>query len=190
MNMKKSFPDEKGNKFREFLDKKGFYIVLLLCIAVVAGTAVYVGSRRAIDRTAPEYETGDLAEGDADSLLAEEAIADTGEKLTDLDPDEELVSRPGENETDIGSPASVTREDGDADGSAESSKKDTEPKDKDLGRTIRKNSSQYPQSKASSCLSTAISRSNMQWTGLYIPKRLNSGASIRVSISQPTGVLL
>lgn len=144
MNMKKSFPDEKGNKFREFLDKKGFYIVLLLCIAVVAGTAVYVGSRRAIDRTAPEYETRDLAEGDADSLLAEEAIADTGEKLTDLDPDEELVSRPGENETDIGSPASVTREDGDADGSAESSKKDTEPKDKEPGKDDTKKQQSVP----------------------------------------------
>ena len=54
MNMKKSFPDEKGNKFREFLDKKGFYIVLLLCIAVVAGTAVFVTSRSSFDRK-PDY---------------------------------------------------------------------------------------------------------------------------------------
>ena len=47
MNMKKLFPDEKGSKkgLKEFLDKKGFYIVLLLCIAVVAGTAVYVTTR-------------------------------------------------------------------------------------------------------------------------------------------------
>lgn len=42
--MKKLFP-EKGISRRgllEFLDKKGFYIVLILCIAVVGATAVFV----------------------------------------------------------------------------------------------------------------------------------------------------
>jgi len=40
----KKFPDENGTKkgLKEFLDKRGFYIVLLLCIAVVAGTAVFI----------------------------------------------------------------------------------------------------------------------------------------------------
>ena len=133
MNMKKSFPDEKGNKFREFLDKKGFYIVLLLCIAVVAGTAVYVTSRRSLDKT-PEYENENLAEDDTGDIAAEDAALNTDDKLTDLDPDEELVSRPGENESDIGSPASVTN-DGELSGeSDESSKNDTKPKDEAPGK--------------------------------------------------------
>ncbi len=143
MNMKKSFPDEKGNKFREFLDKKGFYIVLLLCIAVVAGTAVYVTSRRTLDNTPPEYEGENLAE-DTDDLAAEDAAADTGEKLTDLDPDEELVSRPGEKETDIGSPASVTKDGGLSGETDESSKKDTEPKDEAPGKDEQKKQQSAP----------------------------------------------
>ena len=140
MNMKKSFPDEKG---REFLDKKGFYIVLLLCIAVVAGTAVYVTSRRTLDNTPPEYEGENLAE-DTDDLAAEDAAADTGEKLTDLDPDEELVSRPGEKETDIGSPASVTKDGGLSGETDESSKKDTEPKDEAPGKDEQKKQQSAP----------------------------------------------
>jgi murein DD-endopeptidase MepM/ murein hydrolase activator NlpD len=141
VNMKKSFPDKKGNKFREFLDKKGFYIVLLLCIAVVAGTAVYVTSRRSMDKT-PEYESDNLVEGDTDDIASEDAALNTADKLTDLDPDEELVSRPGENETDIGSPASVTK-DGELSGeSEESSKKDTAPKDEEPGKGDSKKQSE------------------------------------------------
>lgn len=121
MNMKKSFPDEKGNKFREFLDKKGFYIVLLLCIAVVAGTAVYVTSRRSLN-TKPEYESENPLEYDADDIAVEDAATNTADKLTDLDPDDMLASRPDEMDTDIGSPASVTK-----DGDTGSTKKDTGP---------------------------------------------------------------
>ena len=70
MNMKKSFPDEKGNKFREFLDKKGFYIVLLLCIAVVAGTWCLVTSTHILDRK-PEYGSENPLEDDTGDLAAE-----------------------------------------------------------------------------------------------------------------------
>ncbi len=65
MNMKKLFPEEKGAKrgIREFLDKKGFYIVLLLCIAVVAGTAVYVTSRNATSDK-PDYDAQNIIPDD------------------------------------------------------------------------------------------------------------------------------
>lgn len=44
MDIKKLFPEKKISKKRilEFLDKRGFYIVLILCIAVVGTTAVFV----------------------------------------------------------------------------------------------------------------------------------------------------
>lgn len=65
VNMKKLFPDEKGARrgIRDFLDKKGFYIVLLLCIAVVAGTAVFVTTRNA---------TSDKLDYDAQNIIPEE----------------------------------------------------------------------------------------------------------------------
>lgn len=42
--MKKLFPENKASRksFLEFLDKRGFYIVLILCIAIVAATAFFV----------------------------------------------------------------------------------------------------------------------------------------------------
>jgi murein DD-endopeptidase MepM/ murein hydrolase activator NlpD len=44
VDMKKLFPEKKFSKkgIMEFLDKKGFYIVLILCIAVVGTVAVFV----------------------------------------------------------------------------------------------------------------------------------------------------
>lgn len=49
MNMKKLFPESKVSKkgLIEFFDKKGFYIVLVLCILIVGATAVYVTTRNA-----------------------------------------------------------------------------------------------------------------------------------------------
>lgn len=44
MNMKKLFPEKKFTRkgVLEFLDRKGFYIVLILCIAIVGATAIFV----------------------------------------------------------------------------------------------------------------------------------------------------
>lgn len=47
VNIKKLFSNDKLNKRKlaEFFDKKGFYIVLTLCVVVVIATAVFVTSR-------------------------------------------------------------------------------------------------------------------------------------------------
>lgn len=44
MNIKKLFPEKKISRkgVMDFLDRKGFYIVLILCIAIVGATAVFV----------------------------------------------------------------------------------------------------------------------------------------------------
>jgi Membrane proteins related to metalloendopeptidases len=75
VNMKKLFPDEKDQKkgIKEFLDRKGFYIVLLLCIAIVGGTAIYVTTRNAISNT-PDYEAQGMIPDDEDA--AADANAD------------------------------------------------------------------------------------------------------------------
>ena len=46
VNMKKLFPEKKERKkgFVDFLDKKGFYVVLILCIAIVGVTAVILST--------------------------------------------------------------------------------------------------------------------------------------------------
>lgn len=83
VNMKKLFPEEKGRKKRimDLLDKKGFYIVLLLCIAIVGGTAVYVTTRNA---------TSDLNDYDAQNIipedLDEDSAADAGAELNAREP--------------------------------------------------------------------------------------------------------
>lgn len=47
MNIKELFSKDRLNKkkFAEFFDKKGFYIVLALCIVIVGATAVFVTTR-------------------------------------------------------------------------------------------------------------------------------------------------
>jgi len=47
VDMKKIYPEDKNRKKKimEFLDKKGFYVVLFLCIAIVGATALYVTNR-------------------------------------------------------------------------------------------------------------------------------------------------
>lgn len=122
MNMKKSFPDEKGNKFKEFLDKRGFYIVLLLCIAVIAGTMIFVNSRRALDR---DYEAENLSDGSGEELQAKDAALNEAESLADKLNEDPVALAPDE-ESDIGSPASVNK---DAEAKPKDSEKKDEPKD-------------------------------------------------------------
>ena len=108
MNMKKLFPDEKGTKkgVREFLDKRGFYIVLLLCIAVVAGTAVFVTTRNATSEQ-PDYEARNLIqEEDGDN-----AAVDVTNQLNAQQPEDTQASVAAGQQSDIGKPASITNTD-------------------------------------------------------------------------------
>ena len=110
MNMKKMFPDEKGTKkgIKEFLDKRGFYVVLLLCIAVVAGTAVYVTTRNATSEP-PEYEARDIIPDDEGDNAAAE-----GENQLDAQQPEDTQASAAGVQSDIGTPASVNNAEGDS----------------------------------------------------------------------------
>ena len=93
MNMKKLFPEEKGRKksIMDLLDKKGFYIVLLLCIAIVGGTAIYVTTRNA---------TSDIPDYDAQNIIPDDmgvdSAADAGANLNAQEPIGTAVSIPDE----------------------------------------------------------------------------------------------
>lgn len=108
MNMKKMFPDDKGEKkgFKEFLDKRGFYIVLLLCIAVVAGTIVFVTTRNATSDQ-PEFEAKNFIpeeDGNNSEALGEsEGDASIAQELENTQASAEPAKQ-----TDIGQPASMT----------------------------------------------------------------------------------
>ncbi len=126
MNMKKLFPDEKGTKkgIREFLDKKGFYIVLLLCIAVVAGTAVFVTTRNATSGK-PNYEARNLNPEEGSNSIA----VDNTNQLIGQEPENTHVSASAGKQTDIGNAAAVTNSSG---GSA------VQPKDNETKTTTPK----------------------------------------------------
>lgn len=146
MNMKKLFPDEKGAKkgIKEFLDKRGFYIVLLLCIAVVAGTAVYVTTRNATS-VEPDYEARNVTPYEENGNdLAE------GENLLNAqEPEDTQASAPG-GQSDIGSPASVNVTEGDtAAKPEEEKKKDTTEPEKTPAKTTEPKKSTTPAKKQS-----------------------------------------
>lgn len=67
VNMKKLFPVKKLSKegLLEFVDKKGFYIVLILCIAIVGTTAVFLTTRN-LDSSNSEYDPGKIISEDID----------------------------------------------------------------------------------------------------------------------------
>lgn len=73
MNIKKLFPEKDTSKkgFVEFLDRKGFYIVLILCIAIVGATAVFVATHN--------MNTASV-KPDTDKIIPEEAV---GNSVTD-----------------------------------------------------------------------------------------------------------
>lgn len=88
MNMKKLFPEKSKmtkKSLLEFLDRRGFYVVLILCIAIVAATAIFVTtnnltSRNEYDEFLPdEFEVGDY---EAPDELVEQTI---GEAVTEPD---------------------------------------------------------------------------------------------------------
>ena len=103
VNMKKSFSDEKGTKkgIKEFLDKRGFYIVLLLCIAVVAGTAVYVTTLKAGDS---DYNAQEISQGTGEGFAADNTLSD---ELNAQEPENTQASAGAQKQSDIGNPAST-----------------------------------------------------------------------------------
>jgi murein DD-endopeptidase MepM/ murein hydrolase activator NlpD len=128
--MKKSFPEDKGTKkgVKEFLEKKGFYIVLLSCIVVVAATAIFIAARNAAYKQ-PDYEAKDLAEEMEGGLLPDDAA-----QLDGLEP-EDTEALAAANKPDIGDPASMTNIEGDdaavnSDGAAKAEPETTQ-KEKD-----------------------------------------------------------
>jgi murein DD-endopeptidase MepM/ murein hydrolase activator NlpD len=104
LNMKKLFPDEKKSRksLLEFLDKKGFYIVLILCIAVVGATAVFVTTSNI---TSPEQDYS------AEKLIPEESDDNYVVNVEGEADDQalaEVAEVPSENEVTV-APASSTK---------------------------------------------------------------------------------
>lgn len=136
--------EEKGSKkgIRDFLDKKGFYIVLLLCIAVIAGTAIFVTTRKNPDKLDNNSEN-----------IVDEGVG-SGVSFNDQEPEDTQASAAVGKQSDIGNPASVNAGDsakaGDGKENTDTDKKGTttEPSKsttpKGSGSTDKKQSFQMP----------------------------------------------
>lgn len=81
VNMRKLFPDKKITRksFMEFLDKRGFYIVLILCVAIVGVTAILVTTND-ISSSNPDYGTQQLIPEGNDVYAPEDSAAVDVEK--------------------------------------------------------------------------------------------------------------
>lgn len=68
--MKNTFDENKSgkNKLIEFFDKKGFYIVLILCLAIVGGTAVYVTTKGVNDNN---DKISEIIPGEEDDIISD-----------------------------------------------------------------------------------------------------------------------
>lgn len=107
--MKKLFKDRKLTRKRilEFLDKKGFYVVLILCIAIVGATAVFVTTRNV---------TSLNEELDTEQIINDEFSEDT--EKNNMEADAEV---PDGQEIAIGTSLATTKEESEQN---EDSKKD------------------------------------------------------------------
>jgi murein DD-endopeptidase MepM/ murein hydrolase activator NlpD len=98
VNIKKLFPKKKLSKqaLLEFLDKRGFYIVLILCIAIVGVTAVFLTTR---NFGTPGNNYG------ADNLISDEPSSDvaknTQHKLDDSKKAQSSI-KSSENDKNVG----------------------------------------------------------------------------------------
>jgi murein DD-endopeptidase MepM/ murein hydrolase activator NlpD len=79
VNMKKLFPDKRASrkKLLDFLDKKGFYIVLVLCLVIIGTTTFYVTTHNIrtpnIDLNSPKIIPDEV--GNANAAGSEDKVA-------------------------------------------------------------------------------------------------------------------
>ncbi|MGI6777394.1 MAG: hypothetical protein ACOX7R_05065 [Acetivibrionales bacterium] len=113
--MKKLFNDKKlvRKRILEFLDKKGFYIVLILCIAIVGATAVFVTTRNV---------TSSNENYDMDSIIVDELDEDTADY--DLETNMDVHN---DEEVSIGTSLSTTKEDTEETGIVQTGNEDADP---------------------------------------------------------------
>lgn len=97
MNFKKLFPDKKVSekKILDFFDKKGFYIVLGLCITIIGVTAILVTSRNI--SSSRELDSNDIISSEMASNISTEddkSIANINQKLSDVESEAKAAAKP------------------------------------------------------------------------------------------------
>lgn len=91
VNEKKLFPEKKLLKksISEFIEKKGFYIVLILCVAIIGATAVFLSTTK-----------GSTQNSDYNAKIIPEAEANPSTIV-----DKSQPAQPGKNTADIAGPS-------------------------------------------------------------------------------------
>jgi len=150
--MKKLFKEGRftGKGILEFLDKKGFYIVLILCIAIVGATAVFVATYNVTSSNEDSEMENIIAEDfgeDAVDETGEVPVGNSTEPAVDIVEDEEvaigtslssseeeaiMVSEPAESHEEVTGGQDLEEVAAEASKPAENKQKDTAPsKDKE-----------------------------------------------------------
>ncbi len=88
--------DSKLSKWKEFLNKKGFYVVLFICIFIIAGTGIYV------TRMNMEYYSQDTIIGEPSTIgdTTADELLQTAETSITADPNLDNPAQPTMKEQD------------------------------------------------------------------------------------------
>lgn len=76
--MKKLIPDEKNwkNRLSKFFNNKGFYVILAVCILIVAATAIYVATQSMNSPDTSMDDTTKLVPGEANNVEEPDELAE------------------------------------------------------------------------------------------------------------------
>ncbi|PYG89517.1 peptidase M23-like protein [Ruminiclostridium sufflavum DSM 19573] len=121
--MKKLIPDEKNwkNKLSRFFNNKGFYVILAVCILIVAATAIYVATQNMNSPDTSMNDTAKIVPGEANNQEVQEeqtkAVAgsvsktETANQSAAANQSTAAANTPAKDSTDSGKTKSDTKTD-------------------------------------------------------------------------------
>lgn len=170
VNIKKLFPEKKITKkgLMEFLDKKGFYIVLVLCIAVIAFTVIFLSSPNisssnpdiGMDNIIPEDIEGDIVT-DVEDETVEDPVAANPIDTPAVMPEQKTPVN--EQTVSADEQKVAVNEKTDEKSNKEESSNDKKPDDKTDNKSGSVTKNEQPKSNNVSSESTAASKKDIEF---------------------------
>ncbi len=132
--MKKLIPNENNwkNKLSKFFNNKGFYVILAVCILIVAGTAIYVATQ--------SINSPDTSMNDSDKIVPGEVVNEANEVNEADEPEEQAKAVTGNlSKSEMASQSAVANQSATANVTV-TAKDGTEALNKAKSNTTSKNS--------------------------------------------------
>ncbi|HEX3028082.1 MAG TPA: M23 family metallopeptidase [Clostridia bacterium] len=102
MDSKKLFPENKSSKkrkFLEFIDKKGFYVVLILCVLIVGVTAVLLTTKRASPSNTSYENQKIIPEGTGNSAVLDDENSNPSQAQSSVNTDSDKNAKASGSQT-------------------------------------------------------------------------------------------